>query len=200
MSVLRRCCLALLLVVSTGPSLAQASPFEIGFVSVVDRPSFGPSVTVFNDSDLTWPPGETISQLWLELFDATNTSLATFSLASLAPAESWTPTFAGPAIDFGVLARVTFLGRVRQQLVSTSLQACLPDDTRDGCIVEYLVPPPDEDLDCDAEPQSCVPERSGGALVQYRAPDPSPVPAPLTPVLVLIGGVAMWLRRSRPRF
>lgn len=198
MSALRRCCLALLLVVSTGSSLAQASPIDIGFVSVFDAVDFGPSVTVFNDSDQVLAPGDEMTNLSLELFDSVDQSLAVYMSASLLPGSFWAPGFSGPVLAFGALARVEFSALFRQQVITATLQTCAPDDQSDGCVVEYLAAP-GEDIDCLTEPDLCEPQRSGGAVLTYREPDPQPVPAPLPLVPCLAGGAAALLRRRHAR-
>ena len=200
MPFLRRRLFALLLVVSTGPSLAHAASIDLGYLVFTDRGEL-PVIEVYNITDTVdeLAPGGEFLDLVLEAFDQADVSLGTVPRTSLAP--GFTPWLADLDLAnpfFGQIARITLALTFGGQRVAATVQTCVPGDDSDGCIVEFLEAPIGEDVDCETEMQRCVPMRSGAALLTYQVPVPQPVPAPAPLVLIVCGGLAaLWRRQSR---
>jgi len=186
-----------ILVFAAAPS-AQAATLDLGFIVFTDDASL-PSVEVYNltHEEPALEPGEDFFDLHVEAFGANDVSLGASSLPSLAPTTGtelpWLVDLGVSNPFFGQIARLTLALTFREQRIVATLRSCTPGDEGDGCISLAL---PGED--CDGETEVCEPTRGGAALLVYREPDSEPVPAPTTFPLVLAGGLAALLRRTRP--
>ncbi len=183
--------LLVLFVILAPAAAAKAAPIVVGQVSAFDYAAFGPSITLFNDSDVApeLAPGQPFSRLSVALFDAVGATLAAYDLDILPAASSWTPTAVGLVPDYGVVSRIAVAVTFRKQVLTATLQACPAGDTGDGCLAEVLIPRT-AGVDCETDPGQCEAMRTGGAVLTYVPPDrPLPEPRPLA--LWLIGGLVL---------
>ena len=198
MHSLRRLLFVLLAAIAAAPSAVHAAPLVVGQVSAFDYTSFGPDVSVFNDTDLVpdLAPGDVFTALSLALFDEAGVTLASYDLDVLLPGfPGWNPTASGPVVDYGAVSRITVSTVFRKQTLTASLRSCQPGDLSDGCLTESLIPLRDG-VDCAVTPDECEAIRSGGAVLTYVPPVVVPEPASLG-VIVALGLIALVRRNAR---